>query len=105
MIKVYEAENVSDAYILASLLESENVEVKVCNDKLMNLVGELPYSGEILPIVVIMNESDLAKAQKIVNSFLKKKAKSQDEVWVCPNCQEENPESFEFCWNCKRLRR
>jgi hypothetical protein len=22
--------------------------------------------------------------------------------WICPHCDEENPQSFDLCWNCGR---
>jgi hypothetical protein len=27
-----------------------------------------------------------------------------DNRWSCPSCNEENPDSFEVCWNCNTAR-
>ena len=70
MIEIYKAPTPQDAYILLALLEAEGVYAVVENDKLFNMVGELPYSGEILPSVVITDNSQKEKALSIVNSYI-----------------------------------
>ncbi len=105
MIEIYKAPTPQDAYILLALLEAEGVDAVVENDKLFNMVGELPYSGEILPSVVITDNSQKNKALNIVNSYIDNLNKKCDnKEWICKECGESNPDSFELCWSCQKER-
>ena len=103
MIEVYKAPTPQDAYILLSLLEVEGINAVVENDKLFNMVGELPYSGEILPTVYITNNSQKNIAFTIVNTYINNlNKKCNNKEWICEECRESNPDSFELCWNCQK---
>lgn len=104
MIKIYEASSVSDAYIFASVLDSEGIEAQVCNDRLMGLVGELPYSAEILPIVAIYKQEDYKRALELAQEYSQNQESLITDEWVCKICSESNPSNFELCWNCQTLK-
>ena len=105
MIEVYKAPTPQDAYILLALLEAEGVGAVVENDKLFNMVGELPYSGEILPSIIITDDTQKEKALRIVNIYIDKlNTKRNNKEWICDECGESSPDGFELCWNCQKER-
>jgi hypothetical protein len=50
-------------------------------------------AGEISPTVF---DQDLAAANLRAIEEIQKESL----VWICPKCQEENPPTFDSCWNC-----
>ena len=105
MIEIYKAPTPQDAYILLALLEAEGIEAVVENDKLFNMVGELPYSGEILPSVIITDNSQKEKALSIVDRYIDNLNKiCTNKEWICKECGANNPDSFEICWSCQKER-
>ena len=97
MIEIYKAPTPQDAYILLALLEAEGIEAVVENDKLFNMVGELPYSGEILPSVIITDNSQKEKALSIVDSYIYNLNKKCDnKEWICKECGASNPDLLEL---------
>jgi hypothetical protein len=55
--------------------------------------------------VWVSRDADYESAREIVvNTLALLKAKSDAPPWVCPNCREESPPSFDICWNCGRAR-
>ncbi len=37
-----------------------------------------------------------------LQSTIKDTKTSEKEVWICTDCKEENPLTFETCWKCLR---
>ena len=105
MIEIYKAPTPQDAYILLALLEAEGIDAVIENDKLFNMVGELPYSGEILPSVIITDNSQKEKALSIVDRYIDNLNKiCTNKEWICKECGTSNPDSFEICWRCQKER-
>jgi hypothetical protein len=50
------------------------------------------------PQVWIVDERDLARAQKIVEAFESMPSIGTD--LRCTQCAEDNPSTFQLCWNC-----
>jgi hypothetical protein len=48
--------------------------------------------------VWVVNDSDFARGQAIVNAF--EKAPRETRVVFCRTCGEENPHNFQLCWQC-----
>lgn len=46
-----------------------------------------------------VQDADYEKA----SAFIAQSKKKASESWVCPNCGERVPASFEACWNCKQI--
>ena len=105
MIEIYKAPTPQDAYILLALLETEGINAVVDNDMLFNLTGETPYNGESLPTVSIYDDSKIDIALKVVNSYIDNlNKKCNNKEWICEECGESSPDSFEVCWNCQKER-
>ena len=53
--------------------------------------------------VWVRHDHDYEKARQVVINTISTLDKASDaEPWVCNSCREENPQSFEVCWNCGR---
>jgi putative signal transducing protein len=53
--------------------------------------------------VWVTRDQDYDDARRIVVDALATMDSDSDaEPWVCANCREENPQSFDICWNCAR---
>ena len=54
----------------------------------------------------ISNDSDVDQAVEVVRETLSTlDSTADDEPWTCSQCQEQNPKSFELCWNCEHAAR
>lgn len=96
MKRVYTAAHLPEAQMLVHKLESHGVSARVLNESLQGGVGELPH---IYPEVWIDDESDWASASALVRQFDRGVARNNGAV-RCPRCHEDNPATFEICWQC-----
>lgn len=49
------------------------------------------------PEVWLLKDDDFDNANKIIESI---SYNSIQAAWECKKCQEENDESFDYCWKC-----
>lgn len=96
MIRVYAAAHLPDAQMLVDTLESHGIRARVLNESLQGGLGELPH---IYPEVWIDDERDWEKARSLVSSFDRRVTRSKGSI-RCPHCNEDNPSTFEICWQC-----
>ncbi|MBS1269323.1 MAG: hypothetical protein MAG794_00272 [Gammaproteobacteria bacterium] len=96
MKRVYTAAHLPDAHLFAHSLETHGVRARVFNETLQGGVGELPH---IYPEVWIEDEGDWDRARSLVRQFERDVTRTSG-VNRCPKCQEDNPSSFEICWQC-----
>lgn len=104
MKKVYSAANLPDAHLLSHMLDDAGIEHHIFNENLQGGVGELPFT-HTYPEIWIVRESDFERARQVISLF-ERPDDSSDETVKCAACGEENPGSFEICWQCgKPLKR
>lgn len=98
MFKIYSAGNITDAYLLQSLMAEAGIDTQILNEYAQGGIGELSFT-QAYPELWLINESDMKPARLIINNF------EQRDHPVgsvrCPNCGEKNPDSFEVCWRCQ----
>lgn len=63
-----------------------------------SVAGEIPVDAA-LPQVWVDNPAQAPFARSIIDEFLRKSSTAGG-VRYCENCGEENPGTFELCWNC-----
>ena len=97
MIRIYQAANLPQAYLLAGLLRHVGIAVRLFNENAQGGMGEIPF-GETYPEVWIENDTDLSQANALVADF--EGAPSAKGNVFCRACSEENPANFELCWKC-----
>jgi hypothetical protein len=95
--KLYRAANLPDAHILRGLLEQAGISVRVFNENAQSGVGQLPFT-EAWPELWVTEERDLPRAREIVQAF--ESAPAVSGSLRCPGCAEDNPNTFQVCWNC-----
>ena len=98
MIKIYSAGNITDAYLLQSLLSEAHIETQVLNEYAQGGIGELSFT-HAYPELWLLHATDVKQAREIIKQF-----EQRDEPLgslQCPQCDETNPDSFEVCWQCQ----
>lgn len=98
MLKIYSAGNITDAYLLQSLLAEARIETQILNEYAQGGVGELSFT-HAYPELWLVNTGDAERARNIIAKF----EQQQDPIGStpCPQCAENNPASFEICWRCQ----
>lgn len=96
MKRVYTAAQLPDAQLVVHTLESQGIRARVVNETLQGGVGELPH---IYPEVWIDDAEHWERARSLVREFEADVTQSSG-VLRCPECDEENPATFEICWQC-----
>ena len=97
MIRVYQAANLPQAYLLAGLLLHVGISVRIFNENAQGGMGDIPFS-ETYPEILIEDAADFAKASDVVAGF--EKGPTDKGSVFCRACSEENPANFELCWKC-----
>jgi len=98
MLKIYSAGNITDAYLVQSLLAEADIKTQVLNEYAQGGVGELSFT-QAYPELWLINAADATQARDIIDKF----EQQEDPVGSrpCPSCGENNPDSFEICWRCQ----
>ena len=94
MVIVFSALDTVSAQLATDYLESNGVRVVVKGKDRIALAGEIPIDDARIELLV--DESVFKSAQQLLNQCFNE---SRPE-WVCEQCKEANPGSFEHCWHC-----
>lgn len=102
MLKVYIAQNPTEAHLVRGLLETQNIECFVKGETLFSARGELPITSETAPSVWIYDKARLVDAEGIVQDY--ERALGNEEqpaaIWECHSCGEMLEGQFTQCWKC-----
>lgn len=100
MRKVFSSNEVSETALVRDALVHDGVEVTVQNE----YSGRSAVPGFRPPAEIwVKHDGDYAHARQIVvEAIAVLDRRSGAPSWVCTSCREQNPPSFEFCWNCGR---
>jgi hypothetical protein len=101
MKRVYSAADLPQAYLLSHLLDEAGIAHYVANVNLQGGVGELPFT-QTYPAIWLYDETDYARARSIIGDF--EAASNRPGHWRCSACGEDNPLTFDLCWNCRETR-
>lgn len=94
---VYTNEDRFKVNAMRSFLESHGVPCFVKNEHLSSIMGEIPFF-ETWPELWVAEEI-APKASELITQLKEPNVNRAD--WVCSECQEENPGTFDFCWQCE----
>lgn len=97
MKRVYVASDLPRAQLVVDLLEQNGIAARVLNEHASTLSGEIPVL-HATPHVWVEQDRDEAAARSLVEAL--EQRVSSEAVQQCGACGEENPDSFELCWNC-----
>jgi len=106
MKRVYRAQNLTDAYLLKGVLETQDIKAIVQGDFLWSTRGAVPITTETCPSVWVVDEEDYERAMEIVSDFQSREmaGDSVGEEWICDKCGENNEGQFTECWQCSAER-
>ena len=99
MKRVFTAANLPEAQLLSDYLESRGVRARIFNANASSALGELPLEAS-LPQLWVERDDEAARAKDLIDTYFRKTPTGPPVR--CPHCGEENPGSFELCWNCGR---
>lgn len=97
MIKVFENFDFHRVGQMQSLLESHGIRTFIKNQYGSSVMGEVPFV-EVIPQLYILEERDLAAANKLLLLDLPVRAPEED--WVCAECGVDVEGTFARCWKC-----
>jgi len=93
---IYTHENRIMALNIRNVLINHGFDVALNNEFASSASGGLaPF--DTWPEVWLLKDDDYDNAKKIIESI---SYNSIQAAWECKKCQEENDESFDYCWKC-----
>lgn len=93
---IYTHENRIMALNIRNVLMNHGFDVALNNEFASSASGGLaPF--DTWPEVWLLKDDDFDNAKKIIESI---SYNSIQAAWECKKCQEENDESFDYCWKC-----
>lgn len=96
-VTIYSAANAVEANIVKGLLINSDIECQLLGENLQGAVGEIPIDQTEVKVQVFMIKQ--RQAQEILVNYRQVQQPAPD--WVCPNCNEHNGSTFDFCWSCR----
>lgn len=72
--------------------------MNIFNANASSAMGEIPLDAA-LPQLWVENPAHAAFARSLIDEYLRKPSAGGG-VHFCPSCGEENPATFDLCWNC-----
>jgi hypothetical protein len=88
--------------LLKSVLERSRIEYLAKGENMFAIAGGVPFT-ECYPELWIVDDSDFARARKLLNVWLEPSA-DVPASWRCENCKELIEGQFDLCWRCEALR-
>ena len=98
MRRVFSSNNVTETVLVRDALLNGGVPVSVQNE----LSSQSAVPGFRPPAEIwVEDEAFYGRAKRIVmNTLAVLDSKTTGHPWRCEHCGEENPQSFDLCWNC-----
>lgn len=97
MKKLYTANHLLEAHIVRDLLENAYIPTRLFNEYAQGGMGEIPFT-HTYPEVWVVRDPDFERGQEIIAAY--ERAPQVTDSVLCPQCGEENPGSFQLCWQC-----
>ncbi|WP_409424817.1 DUF2007 domain-containing protein [Pseudoalteromonas sp. RW-H-Ap-1] len=99
-VTLYNAENSLEANIIKGLILNAGIECQIQGEMLQGALGEIPFEQTQVSVQVYAIKE--RHAREILVNYQQVKQSAPD--WVCPNCNEHNGSTFDFCWSCETLK-
>ncbi len=98
MRKVYSHESLVMVNHLRNVLEAQGVAALVRNDRLMGVLGEVPFV-ECWPQLWVVQDHQATRAEQLILEALEEPDPALAD-WTCGACGEQVDAAFGLCWNC-----
>lgn len=100
MRKIYSAGSYTEAQMLRGYLEHLGIKVEIMNEHSAGTPGTphwaLPVSAELW----VVDEARYSEAAQRIREYFEDDSEDSKADWQCTKCKEQNPGSFDVCWNC-----
>ena len=97
MQRIFIASHRVEAYLLVDRLAHAGIKAHVFNAHASSIVGDVP--PEVAqPQVWLDDDGDRARADVVLGDYREERNRAGS--FICAKCGEENPATFELCWNC-----
>ncbi|MBX2849321.1 MAG: DUF2007 domain-containing protein [Acidiferrobacterales bacterium] len=97
MQRVFTKDDRFEVNAMRALLESHGIDTLLKNEFTSSIMGEVPFF-DTWPEIWVAEEDVLAAKRHITDAQNQIAMEKPD--WHCEKCEEENPGTFELCWNC-----
>ncbi len=98
---IYTNENRFIVNNINNIIKNSGIETYLKNEFISGAAGDLSPFDTWLEVWVI-NDKDYAQSIELINALENNK---QSFNWTCPRCHEENPATFDNCWQCQAERK
>ncbi len=95
---VYTQENRFDVSAMRTYLESHGVPSFLKNEFSSSIMGEVPFFS-VWPEIWVADEL-FEQAKRLVEEAQSDESTASEQDWFCHTCKENNPATFELCWQC-----
>ena len=100
LVKIYTHESLATVNIVRGFLESHGVFSVLRNQHLSSVMGDIPFF-ETWPEIWVAQANE-TQAKQVLSEWVDRKF--DDVEWLCTQCNESNPGTFEICWSCSTNR-
>jgi putative signal transducing protein len=97
MKRFYVASNRTDAYLMRDRLAHSGIATHVFNEHAQSIVGDVP-PDVAQPQVWLDDDRDFARAAAVLREYHAERARTGTRH--CAHCGEDNPATFDLCWQC-----
>ncbi len=97
MQRIFTAANRFDAYLLVDRLAHAGIKAHVFNENMSSIVGDVP-PDVAQPQVWLDDDADRERADAVLRAY--QIERNRTGTLVCARCGEENPATFDLCWQC-----
>jgi hypothetical protein len=80
-----------------SILEEAGIACFIRNETTSQLTNI--FIGPLQPTLCLVEDADFERASELLPH--QSEGACTAEEWLCPDCKESNPASFEVCWKCQ----
>jgi putative signal transducing protein len=99
-MKVFVAQNPTEAHLLKGLLESNGIATEVRHEALFGVRGEIPFT-EAFPEIWVVNDNQVGEALKMLHDRSSETSNVEEyQSWRCAICGEMVEPQFTACWQC-----
>jgi len=98
MRKVFSSNELSETVLIRDALLHQDIAATIQNEHSgRTAIPEFRPPAEVW----VSNDGNYEAARRIVVDAISTiDSKADAAPWACPNCREENPQSFDICWSC-----
>lgn len=100
MRKVFSAGSYVEAQLVRGYLENAGVPVQIVNENSSGTPGSPHWALPVAAEIWVLEDHREQDAIRILKEYFEEQAAQPGTEWQCRSCKEDNPASFEICWNC-----